>query len=201
MAQRDGIFAGDDPFRIAQRWLDEAWLSEPQDANAAALATVDADGMPDVRIVLIKAIGEDDFEFFTNYASRKGQQIATSGKAAFNIHWKTLGRQIRVRGSVSRLSGAASDAYFGSRPLGSRIGAWASRQSETLKSKATLVRAVQLAEAEHGDDPVRPEHWGGYVITPYEIEFWAQGEYRLHDRFRWQRKNPTAGWDVNRLNP
>ncbi|MBV1866452.1 MAG: pyridoxamine 5'-phosphate oxidase [Marinosulfonomonas sp.] len=198
---REGIFTGDDPFGIARRWLEEATPLEPSDPNAAALASVDDDGMPDVRIVLIKDIEHDGFVFFTNYNSRKGQEIANSGKAALNIHWKSLARQIRVRGHIERLSAAESDEYYASRPLGSRIGAWASAQSEPLAKKSDLLEAVQTAEAKHGRFPRRPTHWGGFKITPTEIEFWSAGEFRLHDRFRWSSISGCDKWEITRLNP
>ncbi len=201
MADRSGIFAGDDPFQIARRWLKDAEQSEPNDPNAAALATVDDTGMPNVRIVLIKAIDDDALVFFTNYDSQKGREIATSGKVALALHWKSLKRQIRVRGLVARESAAASDAYYASRALGSRIGAWASRQSEPMAKKSDLVKAVAKAQLKHGLTPARPPHWGGFRITPLEFEFWAAGEFRLHDRFRWRRDEPGAQWQIQRLNP
>lgn len=201
MTDRNGIFAGTDPLAIARRWLDEADAAEPDNPTAGALATVDGDGMPNVRIILLKAIEPDGFVFFSNYDSRKGREIEASGKAALNFHWKALGRQIRVRGAVTKVSAAASDDYFQSRPLGSRIGAWASQQSAPIKSRATLVKSVRDAEARHGKNPPRPPHWGGYLITPVEIEFWANGEFRLHDRFRWQRANSMQDWQIQRLNP
>lgn len=201
MIDRTGIFAGDDPFVLAQRWLDEASKTEPSDPNAMALATVDEHGLPDVRVVLLKAIETDRFVFFTNYSSRKGRQIAQSGLAAFNIHWKTLGRQIRVRGEIAKVSPEVSDAYYQSRPLGSRIGAWASNQSAPLNNRDELVAAVDDAAATHGDAPARPSHWGGYYITPLELEFWCNGEDRLHDRFRWTRQVDKKEWKINRLNP
>jgi len=201
MSDRTGIFAGDDPFQIAKRWLDEATVSELNDPTASTLATVDDRGMPNIRVVLLKAIEHNGFVFFTNYSSRKGREIASSGKAAINFHWKSLGRQIRVRGAIAKVSTTVSDEYYQSRPLGSRIGAWASQQSEPLDAKATLVRLVRDAEAKHGQDPTRPPHWGGYRLTPTEIEFWAHGEHRLHDRFRWQRADGADGWQIQRLNP
>jgi len=201
MNDREGIFAGDDPFGIARSWLQEATPLEPSDANAAALASVDGDGMPDLRIVLIKDIEDDGFVFFTNYDSRKGQEIAETGKAALNIHWKSLGRQIRVRGEIAKLAKADSDDYYNSRPLGSRIGAWASHQSEPLAQKSDLLEAVSAAEEKFGATPSRPPHWGGYKITPLEIEFWSAGEFRLHDRFRWTRLNARNNWEITRLNP
>jgi pyridoxamine 5'-phosphate oxidase len=201
MTDRGGIFAGDDPFQIAKRWLDEACVAEPNDPTASALATIDSRGMPNIRVILLKSIEPDGFVFFSNYSSRKGQEIAASGKAALNIHWQALGRQIRVRGTIAKVSAAASDEYFQSRPLGSRIGAWASHQSEPLSSKATMVQSVRDAKARHGQNPARPPHWGGYLITPTEIEFWAHGEFRLHDRFRWQRADSMPDWQIQRLNP
>ena len=201
MSDRIGIFEGSDPFEIAKRWMDEAGKTEPSDANAATLATVDSDGLPNARIILIKAIEPDAFVFFTNFESAKGRELDGGGKAALNLHWKSLARQIRVRGTVVRESEAASDAYYLSRPLGSRIGAWASKQSQILDSRASLMQAVANAENTYGDNPPRPPHWGGYRIEPVEIEFWAAGEYRLHDRFRWSRENPAAPWAICRLNP
>ena len=198
---RTGIFAGDNPIANARLWLEEAMRTEPNDANAMALATVDSDGMPNVRIVLLKAIEDEGFVFFTNYNSSKGQEIASAATAAVNIHWKSLGRQIRVRGPVEKISPEASDEYYTSRPHGSRIGAWASRQSEVLNSKDDLVNAVKSFQEKYGDAPPRPPHWGGYVIKPTEIEFWADAEFRLHDRFRWLRKNGSDIWEVKRLNP
>lgn len=201
MNDRAGIFAGDDPFEIARQWLAEATPVEPSDANAMALATVDDTGMPDVRVVLLKGIEADRFVFFTNYESNKGRQIASSGKVAFNIHWKSLKRQIRVRGLIAKEPAESSDAYYQSRPLGSRIGAWASQQSAPIAEKQVLVDAVQQAELDHGETPQRPPHWGGYNITPLEIEFWSDGAFRLHDRFCWSRENTNSDWKIRRLNP
>jgi len=201
MSDRNGIFEGNDPFEISRRWLAEATTSEPSDANAATLATVGQDGLPNARIILVKAIEADAFVFFTNYQSVKGRELDGAGKAALNLHWKSLARQIRVRGTVERETPEASDAYYSSRPLGSRIGAWASRQSQKLDSKTDLMQAVAEAEGKYGGNPPRPPHWGGYRIVPSEIEFWAAGEFRLHDRFRWSRESPAAPWSICRLNP
>ena len=205
MSDRSGIFQGDDPFAIARAWLDEAAAVEPNDPNAIALATVDADGMPDARMVLLKEIepGPDGgFVFYTNYDSAKGRQIAATGKAAFVMHWKSLRRQIRVRGNVTREEGAAADAYYASRALQSRIGAWSSRQSQPLDSRGTLMAEVARQGLRHGLSPQRPPFWGGFRITPVQIEFWADGAFRLHDRFRWTRGGGDgAGWDVQRLQP
>jgi len=201
MTGRTGIFAGDDPFALARSWIEEARESEPNDPDAAALATVDASGLPNVRVVLMRKIADDGFIFFTNYDSAKGQEIAATGKAAFVIHWKSLRRQIRVRGEIARADASVSDSYYDSRPLRSRIGAWASAQSQPLQSRDELAAQVARAEAEQGDNPSRPPFWGGYRIRPLEIEFWADGPHRLHDRFRWTRPDCDAAWDVHRLSP
>jgi len=201
MSDRSGIFAGDDPFAIAKRWLSEAESLEPSDANAMALSTVDATGMPNTRIVLLKGIETDGFVFFTNYQSAKGQEIAATGKAALGLHWKSLARQIRARGKISKVSAEESDAYYATRPLGSRIGAWASQQSQPLESRNDLLEAVRQAEKTHGKTPERPPHWGGYRIVPQEIELWAGNEFRLHDRFRWTRATYGSEWKIQRLNP
>jgi pyridoxamine 5'-phosphate oxidase len=198
---RGGIFAGEDPFAIARSWMAEAVASEPNDPDAVALATVDADGLPNVRMVLLREIEAAAFVFYTNYNSRKGQEIAASGKAAFVLHWKSLRRQIRVRGLVSREDGAQADAYFASRSLKSRLGAWASAQSQPLSSRGALMAEVAKVTARHGLSPDRPPHWGGFRIVPLEIEFWADGDFRLHDRFRWERATPDEAWRVLRLNP
>ena len=204
MSDRTGIFAGDDPFDIARAWLEEARASEPNDPNAIALASVDADGLPDVRMVLLKDIDgqglDGSFVFYTNYDSAKGRQIEGSGKAAFVMHWKSLHRQIRVRGTVTREDGPQADAYYDSRALQSRLGAWASRQSQPLDARATLVAEAAKAGLRHGPRPARPPFWGGYRITPSHLEFWADGAFRLHDRFRWTR-DADAGWSVERLYP
>ena len=201
MSDREGIFSGDDPFAIARRWLAEAEGSEPNDPNAIALATVDPAGLPNVRMVLLKEIEDAAFVFYTNYESAKGQELAASGKAAFVLHWKSLRRQIRVRGVVSREDGPQADAYFRSRSLKSRLGAWASAQSRPLSSRAALVAEVAKVTAAKGIDPDRPPFWGGFRILPLEIEFWADGAFRLHDRFRWSRDSTHEAWKIARLNP
>ncbi len=201
MSERSGIFAGEDPFEIVRRWMSEAESSEPNDPNAMALATVDRDGMPNVRMVLLKEIEDDGFVFYTNYESVKAEELEASGRAAFVIHWKSLRRQIRVRGLVEREDGPGADAYFASRSLKSRYGAWASRQSRPLKSRAELMARVTRIAAEKGLNPPRPPFWGGYRIRPLEIEFWADGAFRLHDRFRWFREAPDMAWQVERLSP
>lgn len=207
MTDRSGIFAGDDPFAIARSWLDEAEGTEPNDPNAIALATVDGTGMPNVRMVLLKEIEAADapsggaFVFYTNYGSAKGQEIALSEKAAFVLHWKSLRRQIWVRGLTSREEGPQADEYYASRSLKSRLGAWASQQSAPLSSRAALMAEVAKVTARQGPNPKRPPFWGGIRIVPQEIEFWADGAFRLHDRFRWRRDGPGQAWEILRLNP
>ena len=201
MSDRSGIFAGDDPFAIARSWLAEAEAAELNDANAIALATVDAEGLPNVRMVLLKEIEPGAFVFYTNYTSAKARELDGAGKAAFVLHWKSLRRQIRVRGNISREEGPQADAYFASRSLKSRLGAWASQQSRPLSSRGALMAEVARITAQHGTNPPRPPFWGGFRITPLEIEFWADGAFRLHDRFRWRRADPGATWQIDRLNP
>ena len=198
---RTGIFAGEDPFLIARDWLAAAEPLEPNDPNAVALATVDAAGLPNVRMVLLKDIEPAGFVFYTNYGSAKGREIEATGKAAFVLHWKSLRRQIRVRGTTTREEGPQADAYYASRSLKSRLGAWASDQSQPLGSRLGLMGEVARVTAEMGTNPARPPFWGGIRITPSEIEFWADGAFRLHDRFRWSRVSNTDPWTVLRLNP
>ena len=214
MSAQNDPFEGEDPFLIARAWLAEAEAVEPNDANAIALATVDAEGMPDVRMVSLKDIesygdGQGAFVFYTNYDSAKGQQIAATGKAAFVLHWKSLRRQIRVRGTVTREEGPQADAYYASRALQSRIGAWASAQSRPLASRGALMMAVARQGAKWGANPPRPPFWGGFRIDPVQIEFWSDGAFRLHDRFSWVKQAPSLGegrvasaaWQVQRLSP
>lgn len=201
MSERDGIFAGDDPFAIARAWMAEATASEPNDPDAIALASVDADGLPNVRMVLLRQIEDAGFVFYTNYTSAKAQELDQAGKAAFVLHWKSLRRQIRVRGLVEREDGPQADAYFASRSLQSRLGAWSSQQSQPLASRAALMAEVARQTLRHGTNPPRPPFWGGFRIRPLEIEFWADGAFRLHDRFRWRREGLDEPWAVTRLNP
>lgn len=201
MTDRSGIFAGPDPFVIARQWLAEATLTEVNDPNAIALSTVDADGLPNVRMVLLKDIEAGAFVFYTNYQSQKGQELAQSGKAAFVLHWKSLARQIRVRGTVTKEDGKTADDYYKSRSLQSRIGAWASQQSQPLASRGTLMADVAKLTVKKGTDPERPSFWGGFRLVPSEIEFWADGTFRLHDRFRWSREDVSENWSITRLSP
>ncbi|HEU0223208.1 MAG TPA: pyridoxamine 5'-phosphate oxidase [Paracoccaceae bacterium] len=202
LESRKGVFAGEDPFEIARAWLKEAEAAEPNDPEAVALATVDPQGMPNVRMVLLKEIEANGFLFYTNYESAKGQELAATPRAAFVMHWKSLRRQIRVRGFTEREEGRKADAYFATRSLQARLGAWASRQSRPLRSKAALMAEVAKATAQQGPSPKRPPFWGGFRLRPIEIEFWADGAHRLHDRFRWTRPDVTSrSWTVTRLNP
>lgn len=189
-----------DPFALFSEWLDAAIASEPNDPTAMALATVDGDGLPNVRMVLLKGVEDSGFVFFTNFKSNKGREILANPKAALCFHWKSLRRQVRIRGAVSKVADAAADAYFASRPRGSRIGAWASQQSRPLESRFALEKAVAAYGARFalGDVP-RPEYWSGFKITAEEIEFWKDGKFRLHDRVAFRRKG--EGWEKSRLYP
>ena len=201
MSERTGKFAGDDPFALVRAWMSEAEDGELNDPNAMALATVDASGMPNARIVLLKEIEDDAFVFYTNYESTKASELEQAGKAAFVIHWKSLRRQVRARGEITREDGPMADAYFKSRSLNSRYGAWASRQSQPLVGRETLMADVATVTEREGPDPSRPPFWGGYRLCPTELEFWADGEHRLHDRFQWTRQDAKAPWHVVRLSP
>ena len=194
------IEAGTNPFTLFDSWYKEAVEAEINDPDAIALASVNADGMPSVRMVLLRQWSDEGFFFFTNYESRKAGELLATGKAAFCLHWKSLRRQIRVTGEVIKASPERSDDYFASRGRGSRIGAWASEQSRPLESREALTKAVAEVEERFPNDVPRPPHWGGFMIVPQEIEFWADGEHRLHDRFRFT-PDRKGGWDIQRLNP
>lgn len=201
-----GIFEADDPYALARAWLAEATASEPRDPEAAALSTVDQQGMPNVRMVLLKEIEESQtrggFVFYTNLESAKGQELKANPRAAMVIHWKSLNRQIRLRGPVEAVAAGQADEYYASRAYQSRIGAWASRQSRPLASRRALLAEVAKLAAKHPRNPPRPPHWGGLRIRPVEMEFWSEGDFRLHDRFRWTRLKPdTPKWAVQRLHP
>jgi len=189
-----------EPLRLFAAWLAEAEKSEPNDPNATALATVDETGLPNVRMVLLKGFDERGFAFYTNFESTKGREILASGKAAMCFHWKSLRRQVRVRGPVETVSDAEADAYFATRPRGSRIGAWASKQSRPLESRYALEKAVAALTAKHavGEIP-RPPYWSGFRIVPDEIEFWHDRPFRLHDRIRFKRVGDR--WEKTRLYP
>lgn len=192
--------AASDPFSLFAAWFAQAQASEPSDPNAMALATVDEDGMPDARIVLMKGFDAQGFVFYTNLDSRKGRQLRRNPRAALLFHWKSLKRQVRVRGPVEAVSDAEADAYFESRPRLSRIGAWASRQSEPLENRFALEAAVAACTARFGIGPVpRPPHWSGFRLRPVAMEFWREGAFRLHDRVAFRRD--AGEWTRQRLYP
>ena len=191
---------GDDPLACFEDWWEQAKTCGMVEPTAMTLATVDAMGRPDARIVLLKGIEDHRFVFYTNYASEKGQQLAAHPQACLVFWWELMARQVRVRGEVEKLPAETSDAYFASRPRGSQLGAWASAQSSELTDRAQLEARVAEMEERFGDDEVpRPEHWGGYGLKPAEIEFWQGRTDRLHDRFVYQRER--GSWAVHRLYP
>lgn len=189
-----------DPFAIFEEWFALAKEAEPNDPHAMALATVDSDGLPDVRMVLLNARDERGFCFFTNFESAKGIQLATNPKAAMVMHWKSLRRQVRMRGPVEPVTPAEADAYFASRHKASRIASATSKQSRPVDSRATMMSEVASLTAQIGEaEAPRPSHWSGYRIAPTSIEFWKDGEFRLHDRVRFTRT--ADGWTSDRLYP
>ncbi len=190
-----------DPVRLFAEWLSEATEREPSDPNAMALATVDERGMPDARMVLLRGYENGGFVFYTNLMSRKGRQLAAAPRAALLFHWKSLARQVRVRGQAEPVSDEEANAYFAGRPRLARLGAWASRQSEPLESRFALEKAVARYAAKYPAGAVpRPPHWSGLRIVPAEIEFWREGAFRLHDRVRFSR-DAAGGWAKTRLFP
>ena len=194
------LFPLDDPFDLFAHWLKDAEAKEINDPNGVALATVDPDGLPDVRMVLLKGFDPDGFVFYTNTHSAKGRQLLSGGKAALLFHWKSLRRQVRIRGPVVPVSDAESDAYFATRPRQSQIGAWASDQSQEVAGRFALEKKVAEYALKFGLGPVpRPPHWQGFRVTPVQIEFWRDGAFRLHDRMQYRRDG--AGWTRRRLNP
>lgn len=196
----EGQFEQDAPLPLFLEWMADARRSEANDSNAMALATVDSDGMPDCRMVLLKGVDERGFAFYSNRNSAKGGQLTDQPKAALLFHWKSLRRQVRVRGTIEPVSEAEADAYFASRARESRIGAWASTQSRPLDSRETLEAAVRAAEARfEGAEPPRPEYWTGWRVIPRQIEFWRDRPFRLHDRLRFDREGET--WRRTRLYP
>jgi pyridoxamine 5'-phosphate oxidase len=191
-----------EPFGPFADWMEAAKTSEPNDPDAMALATVDADGLPNVRMLLLKHWDSRGFVFYTNRESTKGHELEAQPKAALILHWKSLGRQVRMRGLVEQVSASESDAYFASRPRGAQIGAWASRQSRPLESRAELEAAVARYTEKYGKGPVaRPPYWIGYRLVPLQIEFWAEQPFRLHDRIVFSRAQPGAPWVRTRLYP
>lgn len=191
-----------EPFDLFASWFAEAQKNEPNDPEAVALATADADGLPDVRMVLLKEASPAGFVFYSNAESAKGRELEANPKAAGVMHWKSLRRQVRFRGAVERVSDAEADAYFASRALQSRLGAWASQQSRPLESRFALEKSVAKYAAKFalGHIP-RPPYWGGYRIKPVYLEFWSDGAFRLHDRIVFRRETPDAPWRKERLYP
>lgn len=191
-----------EPFALFESWMAEAKASEPNDPNAMALATVDPDGLPDVRMVLLKGADSQGFVFYTNTESAKGQELLATPKAAVVFHWKSLRRQVRVRGPVERVTDEEADAYFQSRARDSRIGAWASQQSRELESRFALEKAVAFYATKFaiGEVP-RPPHWTGFRIKPVYMEFWQDRPFRLHDRSVFRRATPDGDWSQQRLYP
>jgi pyridoxamine 5'-phosphate oxidase len=199
---RSGLSEADahaDPIRFFTRWLREAVDAGLPIPNAMTLATVSAEGSPDARIVLLKGLEDGAFTFFTNYRSRKARQLETRPAACLVFQWSELERQVRIEGTVQKVSAAESDAYFASRPLGARLSAWASAQSEIVSSRAELEKSLEQARARYGEQPPRPAHWGGYRVTPQRIEFWQGRADRLHDRLLYARAG--AAWRIERLAP
>jgi pyridoxamine 5'-phosphate oxidase len=191
-----------EPFVLFEQWFAEARAKEVNDPDAMTLATVDADGLPDARMVLLKALEPRGFTFYTNSESAKGLELGSNMKAALVFHWKSLRRQVRVRGPVEMVTAAEADAYFASRPRDSRIGAWASKQSRPLESRFALEKAVAREAARFGLGEVpRPPHWNGYRVLPVQIEFWQDRPFRLHDRVTFRRETPDGAWLKDRLYP
>jgi pyridoxamine 5'-phosphate oxidase len=190
----------DDPFAQFEAWFEDARKDVPL-PEAMTLATVDGDGSPDARMVLLKGFGPDGFRFFTNYESAKGEQLAAKSRAALILYWRELDRQVRIRGDVERLPAADSDAYFESRPRDSQIAAAVSPQSRPIEREELDRRYEELASELGGSDPQRPEHWGGYLVRPEVIEFWQGRNSRMHDRFRYTRNTGNQGWSIERLAP
>jgi pyridoxamine 5'-phosphate oxidase len=189
----------DDPVRQFSAWFEEARSAGVRVPEAVALATAMADGAPSVRMVLLKRFDERGFVFHTNYASRKGLELAANPRAALLFHWDVLGRQVRIEGPVRRIPRAESEAYFRTRPRGGQVGAWASPQSRPIADRAALEAAVAEAEARLGAELPLPPYWGGYVVRPRVYEFWQHRDDRLHDRFRYRRAR--SRWVVERLAP
>jgi pyridoxamine 5'-phosphate oxidase len=197
-----GFMDRDDPFKLFAEWYEDAKKSELNDPDAMALSTVDEEGLPNVRMVLMKDFDHRGFVFYTNFESQKGQEILATGKAAVVFHWKSLRRQVRVRGLTEQVSDGEADTYFKSRPRDSRIGAWASQQSRPISQTLEFETAIAMNTARFGiTDIPRPPHWSGLRIKPLSIEFWHDRPFRLHDRVVFRRENPDGAWNKARLYP
>jgi pyridoxamine 5'-phosphate oxidase len=190
-----------DPIPLFKKWLSEAEKTEPRDPNAMQLATVAKNGMPSVRTVLLKDIINGDFVFYTNYESRKSNEILDTSKGAICFYWKSLNRQVRLVGSIKKVSDEVSDNYYKSRSRGSRIGAWSSKQSRELDSRNTLMEEVKAFEAKYPNNIPRPNFWGGFALTPIEFEFWEDGDFRLHNRFILKPTEKKKQWTAKRYYP
>ncbi len=192
----------EDPFALFEQWLQKAKNHEVNDPTALSLATVDHEGMPNVRMVLLKGFDTEGFVFYTNFGSAKGEELLSAQKAAMGFHWKSIRRQVRIRGNVEVVSDEEADTYYASRPRGSRIGAWASKQSRQLESKFALEKEVAKYTAKFGVSAIpRPENWSGFRVVPTTIEFWKDGAFRLHDRVLFNRSGPGDSWEKTRLYP
>ncbi|MCX7297972.1 MAG: pyridoxamine 5'-phosphate oxidase [Hyphomicrobiales bacterium] len=192
----------DEPMRLFAAWLSDATAAEPRDPTAMTLATVDESGLPNARMVLLKGADAQGFVFYTNVDSQKGQELATAAKAALVFHWKSLNRQVRVRGHVERVTVEEADAYFASRPKQAQIGAWASQQSRPLESRLAFEKAVAINAAKYAIGSVpRPPYWSGFRIVPAQIEFWHDRPFRLHDRIVFKRAAAGEPWSKTRLYP
>ncbi|MEM8771832.1 MAG: pyridoxamine 5'-phosphate oxidase [Pseudomonadota bacterium] len=196
------VFTVNDPFALFALWLEEAGRAEPNDPNAMALATVDDEGMPNVRMVLLKEVDACGLSFYTNLESAKGEELAANPQAAICFHWKTIRRQVRFRGAIERVSDEAADEYFATRARGAQLGAHASSQSRPLESREALQAEIDRLDKAHQDSEIpRPDHWSGFRLVPLEIEFWVNRPYRLHERLVYWRENRKAEWTTERLAP
>lgn len=197
-----GIAPKDDPFTLFDAWMEEAKKAEANEPNAMSIATVDANGVPNVRMVLLKAADRNGFVFYTNLESAKGNELAQNAHAALCFHWKSLGKQVRARGAVAKVSDAEADAYFASRPKDSQIGAWASAQSRPMEGRFAFEKEIAKVAAKYALAKVpRPPFWSGFRVTPIEIEFWRNRPFRLHDRLVYRRGTPSEPWRTERLFP
>lgn len=200
--KNDDFTTADAPMALFNAWMDDAKQSEINDPNAFALATIDESGMPNVRMLLLNGLSDIAFTFYTNYQSNKGRELLSAKKAAMCFHWKSLRRQVRLRGLITPVDDETADAYYNSRPRGSRIGAWASQQSRTLENRQELEARVQHFEDKFADGEIaRPDYWSGFDLTPLSMEFWHDRPFRLHDRIVFERDHGDDPWRKRRLYP